>query len=55
MLFQISIPFAGDQFANANECERLGIGKALQFYSLTEEKFKEAIAGILNEPSYAAK
>ena len=55
MVFQISIPFAGDQPANANECERLGIGKALQFYSLTEERFKDTIAEILNDPSYATK
>jgi UDP:flavonoid glycosyltransferase YjiC (YdhE family) len=51
--FQISIPFGGDQFANANECVRLGNGKALQFYGLTEEKFKDAIAEVLNDPSYS--
>ncbi len=50
--FQVSIPFGGDQLANGNECERLGIGKSIPFFSLTEETLSEAVNKVLEDQSY---
>ena len=49
---QVSIPIGADQFANWNECERLGFGANIPFYSLTEEKLGEAVNKILSDHSY---
>ena len=52
---QLAIPFGGDQFANGNECIKLGIGESIQFFSVTEENLKETVNKLLSNPSYGAR
>ena len=51
-IFQVSIPFGGDQLSNGKECERLGIGTSIPFFSLTEETLSEAVNKVLADQSY---
>jgi UDP:flavonoid glycosyltransferase YjiC (YdhE family) len=52
IFFQVSIPFGGDQLSNGKECERLGIGASIPFFSLTEETLSEAVNKVLADQSY---
>jgi glucuronosyltransferase len=47
------MPLFADQFTNAMEAERLGIGKSLPIHELDEEKLFAVITQVLDEPRYA--
>jgi hypothetical protein len=54
-LLQVAIPIGGDQLANGNEVERLGIGASNPFFSLTEEKLAMMISQVLADPAYGIR
>ena len=42
----IATPICYDQFANADEIERLGIGKSIKFTDITEKNLSEALTEV---------
>ena len=42
----IATPICYDQFANADEIERLGIGKSIKFTDITEKNLSEALTDV---------
>jgi len=51
----IAIPINSDQFANANEALRLGIGVSVDWHSLTEETLAREVAKMFEGKSYQNK
>lgn len=45
----LAIPFFGDQRGNAAKVEEAGIGKRLNFASITKDTFKSSILEIVND------
>jgi len=45
-------PISADQPANAARCAALGLGRVAEFTALTPERARDAVSGVLNEPSY---
>jgi len=45
-------PICYDQFANADEVVKLGIGKSVKFTDITFDNLSEALTEVLNNPSY---
>ena len=52
---QVFIPVFGDQFSNAKEAERLGIGISIPFQEISEKNLFEAIQSVVYEPRYKLK
>ena len=48
----VAVPINSDQFVNANEAVRLGIGVKVDWHSLTEDSLTAALTEVLTEPSY---
>ncbi len=48
----VVVPIAADQPANAARCAALGLGRVVDLTTLTPESAREAVLGVLEEPSY---
>jgi len=48
----VVVPISADQPANAARCAALGLGKVVDRAELTPESAREAVLGVLREPSY---
>ena len=48
----VAVPINSDQFVNANEAVRLGIGVKVDWHSLSEDSLDAALTEVLTEPSY---
>jgi len=51
----VATPICYDQFANADEIEKMGIGKTVKFTEITEDNISQAIDQVLHNPEYARK
>jgi len=51
----VATPICYDQFDNAKEIERLGIGMTVNFTEITEENISHALDQVLHNPKYAQK
>ena len=51
----IAIPINSDQFANAKEAVRLGIGVTVDWHSLTEETLAKELRKMLEEENFQTK
>ena len=45
----VVIPFASDQPANARQVEKMGLGKVLEYKSVTAESLKEAAFAVMKD------
>jgi len=48
----VVVPISADQPANAARCAALGLGRVVECTTLTPESAREAMLGVLREPSY---
>ncbi|MDQ6834329.1 MAG: glycosyltransferase [Chloroflexota bacterium] len=48
----VVVPISADQPANAARCAALGLGRVVECTTLTPESAREAVLGVLREPSY---
>lgn len=48
----VGIPFFADQHLNMRNAEKMGIGKLVNLFELTEESFENAIKEVLSNPTY---
>jgi len=51
----VATPICYDQFANAEEIEKLGIGRSVNFTDITGPKISELLDQVLHDPQYKAK
>jgi len=51
----IATPICYDQFANAEEIEKLGIGKSIKFTDITGPKLSELLDQVLHQPEFGAR
>jgi len=51
----VATPIFYDQFANAEEIEKLGIGQSVNFTDITGPKISELLDQVLHNPQYKAK
>ena len=55
LLLQVATPVCYDQFDNAAEIERLGIGLSIPFTDITQEKLSSALDRVLHDEKFATK
>jgi len=51
----VATPICYDQFANAEEIEKLGIGRSVNFTDITGPKISELLDQVLHDPQFKAK
>merc|ERR1719234_94398 len=51
----VATPICYDQFANAEEIEKLGIGRSINFTDITGPKISELLDQVLHDPQFKAK